>query len=79
MCNEHEASTSACNKFENEVDKEKHTLASLTETTTIIETYNCDECDFVGKVQKDLRVHIKLKHETHCENCKKNVCWYAQN
>ena len=29
MCNEHEASTSACNKFENEVDKEEHTLANL--------------------------------------------------
>ena len=70
MFNEHEASTSACNKFENEVDKEKYTLANLTETTTVIEIYNCDECDFVCEVQKDQRVHIKLKHEAQCENCK---------
>ena len=76
MCNddEDEATTSTSNKFEHEVDKEKHieeqTKASLTETTTILELSNCDECEFVGTVKNDLRDHMKLRHEAQCETCK---------
>ena len=74
MCNDNEASTSAYNKFENEVDIEKHieehTQASHSETASIIELYNCDECDFVGQLKNALRDHMKLKHEAQCETCK---------
>ena len=71
MCIDDEASTCTSNKFEHEEKHiEEHTKASLTETTTILELNNCDECDFVGKVKNDLRDHMKLKHEAQCETCK---------
>ena len=74
MCNENEASTSECNKFENEVDIEnhieKHTQASHSETSSIIELYNCDECDFVSGMKNALRDHMKFKHEAQCDTCK---------